>query len=156
MQRASINYIVDLLTFLAMLGIAGTGLIMKFALPPGSGGAGLALWSLGRHDWGSIHFWCTVALAVLLVLHLYLHWSWVCVLTNRLMHPFRKVAPPTKGKQRWAGVAVLIVLVGGLAGFTLAAKAQVKHDAEAAGRHEQQQRIDRPGGGGGGGRGRVP
>lgn len=152
MQRASINYVVDLLTLLAMLGIAGTGLIMKFALPPGSGGAGLALWSLGRHDWGSIHFWCTVALGVLILLHLYLHWSWVCVLTNRLLHPSRKVTPPAKGTQRWAGVAALLVLVGALVGFTMATKALVTHDAAAAGRHERQEQPDRPADG----RGRAP
>lgn len=153
MHRASMNYVVDLLTLLAMLGIAGTGLIMKFALPPGSGSAGLALWSLGRHDWGSIHFWLTVAAGVLLLLHLYLHWSWVCVLTNRLMHPFRKVTPPAKGNQRLAGVAALLVLVGGLAGFTLMTKSLVRHDAEAAGRHERQEQTDRPVGAG---RGHIP
>lgn len=152
MQRSSVNYLVDLLTLLAMLGIAGTGLIMKFALPPGSGGAGLALWSLGRHDFGAIHFWLTVAMGVLLLLHLYLHWTWVCVLTSRLMHPFRKVAPPAQGKRRWAGVAALLVLVGVLTGFTLTAKALVKQDPDAAARHQRQEQADRPGGG----RGRAP
>ncbi|KAA0215641.1 MAG: DUF4405 domain-containing protein [Leptolyngbya sp. PLA3] len=153
MQRASINYIVDLLTLLVLLGIAGTGLIMKFALPPGSGGAGLALWSLGRHDWGSIHFWLSAGMGMLLLVHLYLHWSWVCVLTNRLMHPFGKAAPPAKGTQRRAGVVALLLLVGGLTGFTLAARALVKHDAAAAGRHERQEQADRPGGAN---RGRAP
>ena len=79
MQRQLLNFFVDLVALLAMLGMVATGLMIRYLLPPGSrGGHGLTLWSLDRHEWGDIHFWLAVALLTLLVLHVALHWEWVC------------------------------------------------------------------------------
>ena len=77
MRKNTLNFAVDVLTLLAILLMVGTGLVMKFTLPPGSGGRGLILSGLGRHDWGDVHFWASVALGVLLVLHVALHWAYV-------------------------------------------------------------------------------
>jgi hypothetical protein len=67
MRKNTVNFYVDLATLLAILAMTGTGLILKYSLPPGSGGRGLVLWGLGRHDWGGVHFWIAVGLGVLLV-----------------------------------------------------------------------------------------
>jgi hypothetical protein len=48
----------------------------------------LLLWGFGRHDWGAIHFWLSIALGVLIVLHIVLHWSWVCATTRRHLPSF--------------------------------------------------------------------
>lgn len=139
MQRLWLNYVVDLLTLLALLAIAGTGLIMRFALPPGSGHVGNVLWGLGRHDWGSVHFWLTVGTAGILVLHVILHWSWVCTVSNRLLHPRRRVAPPSPSARRAAGVVFLALIAGVVVGFTYLAKSSVRstgieeQDAEPTG-----------------------
>lgn len=145
MQRPSVNYLIDLFTLLVMLAIACTGLIMRFVLPPGSGGRGLVLWGLGRHEWGSVHFWTTVAAAVLLVVHVWLHWVWVCTVTARLLHPRARVQPPTPAARRRMGAAFLLGVVLLLAGFTFLARASVGEDAASAERHES----DAPRGGSG-------
>ena len=89
MKRSSLNFIVDLAGFIDLLGMVLTGLIMKYILPPGSGGLGCGrhggcggehirhLWSMGRHDWGNIHFWLAVLFIVLMIVHIILHWSWI-------------------------------------------------------------------------------
>jgi hypothetical protein len=64
-------------------------LILKYRLPPGTGGGrrriyGLGRsnlsvqWGLSRHEWGEIHFCLALALVGLIAIHLWLHWNWVC------------------------------------------------------------------------------
>lgn len=90
MKRTSLNFIIDLVSFIILLGMVFTGLIMKYILPPGTGGLGCSLhggcgrgvhikdlWSMGRHDWGYIHFWLAVLFVALMVVHIILHWSWI-------------------------------------------------------------------------------
>jgi len=55
MNRTFINFITDALAALAMLGMIATGIILRFALPPGTSRS-LALWGLTRHQWGDLHF----------------------------------------------------------------------------------------------------
>jgi hypothetical protein len=151
MRKNTLNFIVDLLTLLAILAMIGTGLIMYFTLPPGSGSRGLILWGLGRHDWGDVHFWSSVALGALLVLHVALHWAWVCGTIRRLVHgPSGARGGGRSGLDNLYGVAFLIVLAGFFAGFLLVADAGVVVSAEAAGRHESEHapaRTESPGAG---------
>ncbi len=90
MKRSSLNFIIDLFSLLDLLALIFTGSVMKWVLPPGTGGLGRrlhggggrgaeikAFWSLGRHDWGSVHFWLAVGFVTLMVVHIALHWAWV-------------------------------------------------------------------------------
>lgn len=90
MKRSSLNFIVDLAALLTLVGLAFTGFIMKYILPPGSGG-GLGrsfrggrnpiqikeLWSMSRHEWGDVHFYLAVLFVVLICVHIALHWGWI-------------------------------------------------------------------------------
>ena len=89
MKRSSLNFIIDLAALLNLLGLASTGFIMKYILPPGTGGRGRRLhggiggehikelWSMSRHEWGSIHFYLALLFVILMVLHIILHWGWI-------------------------------------------------------------------------------
>jgi len=90
MARGTVNLIVDTISFVNLLGLAVTGLIMKYILPPGSGGgpgmgfrggrsteAAKELWSLSRHEWGTVHFYLAVLFVALMAIHIVLHWDWV-------------------------------------------------------------------------------
>ncbi len=90
MKRTTLNFVVDSAGFLNLLLLAGTGAILKWVLPPGSGGGhGRAfrggrgqqetelLLGLGRHDWGDIHFVLAMLFLLLVLVHLCLHWSWI-------------------------------------------------------------------------------
>jgi len=90
MQRTTLNFIVDLISFIDLLVLAATGAILKWVLPPGSGGGHgygfrrgrdpgevKELLGLGRHDWGDIHFVMAVLFVLLMLIHLYLHWTWI-------------------------------------------------------------------------------
>ena len=89
MKRTTLNFIVDTIAFVDLLLLAATGAILKWVLPPGSGGHGRGfsagrggahiktLWGLGRHDWGDVHFVLSALFVFLMLVHLILHWTWI-------------------------------------------------------------------------------
>jgi hypothetical protein len=83
MKRSTVNFAVDYLGFVAFVLLTATGVLMRYVLPPGSGHF-TTIWTLDRHEWGSIHFWIAIAFLAILTLHLFLHWRWImAVLTRR-------------------------------------------------------------------------
>ncbi|MBN1612312.1 MAG: DUF4405 domain-containing protein [Polyangiaceae bacterium] len=113
MNRTTTNFWLDVLSLLVILGLAFTGGIVHFVLPPGTGHFDL-LFGLGRHDFGRIHFYLGVLAVVLLTVHVMLHWSWVCCVTRKFFG-----AEPSSGRTQtvW-GLALLcsvsLLLGGGL------------------------------------------
>lgn len=88
MRRATLNFVVDLLGFTALLALTATGSIMKWILPPCGACTGEAqaggviepektLMSIGRHDWGDVHFVVAGLFLILVVAHVLLHWNWI-------------------------------------------------------------------------------
>ena len=125
MKRTLLNLLVDGATALVVFGLIATGLVIRFALPPGSGSV-RALWGLGRHDWGDVHFWMAVAAAALLVIHVALHWNWVCTTVRHLV--VRRGSPPCQ-PSAWArnlyGAGFLVVLIAIFGGFIWLADSSV-------------------------------
>ncbi len=103
MRRATLNFIVDLLGLIALIGLTVTGFVLEWTLPPcgnctGQPQTGQAddhsqtLLGLGRHDWGDVHFVLAGLFIILIVAHMMLHWKWirdyVCSLTSpKSAHP---------------------------------------------------------------------
>jgi hypothetical protein len=139
MRKNTVNFLVDLATLLAILAMTGTGLILKYSLPPGSGGRGLVLWGLGRHDWGGIHFWIAVGLGLLLVVHLVLHWPWVVATFRRLTSGTgARVGRPAAMALNVSCVAFLLATAGAAAGFALFANSSVSTSAAQAREHARE------------------
>jgi hypothetical protein len=136
MRKHTWNFVLDIVSLALMLGMIATGLIMEYALPPGSGGK--ALWGFGRHAWGDLHFWIAIALLAAIVLHLALHWSWVCASVRRAW-PWSRDRDvnrrPGDGAIGWAALVVFLLLVGGwivlTRGQVTAAENPEEHDDHA-------------------------
>ena len=89
MKRTTFNFIVDFLSFISLLGLIFTGMVIGFILPPGTGGRGQLLhdgrgredikelWAMTRHEWGDIHFYLAVLFVSLMIVHIVLHWKWI-------------------------------------------------------------------------------
>jgi len=137
MRKNTLNFIVDLAGLLAMLLMAFSGLLMRFVLPPRRGsGPHRTLWGWDRHDWGDLHFWAAVALGALLVLHVVLHWRWVCTTVVGFVRRGEAGAPATAGVRCLWGLAfavLLVALVGGMLWFA-SSGVQVEADAGGGGR----------------------
>lgn len=82
MNRTVVNIIIDLIATVLFLGMLATGYLLRFPLPPGSNKSRV-LWGLSRHEWGDVHFWISVGLMVVLVVHLALHWNWVVTVIGK-------------------------------------------------------------------------
>jgi hypothetical protein len=79
MQRTDWKYFVDVLLFLSILGIMAIGFLLGFVIPRGPSAAEDVKYFLGlhRHQWGNIHFYLALVFSVVLVIHLFLEWSWI-------------------------------------------------------------------------------
>ncbi len=83
------NYILFIIMFLLALFQAVSGFLMWLVIPQGGyrGGRGVELadatfiWS--RHTWIDLHDWTAVALVVMLIIHLILHWKWIVYMTRK-------------------------------------------------------------------------
>ena len=76
MNKSQQNFIIDALSLAAFLLLVSTGLLMRYALPPGSG-HDVTIWGLDRHEWGGLHFWVSLVFIALMIIHLIWHWSWI-------------------------------------------------------------------------------
>lgn len=85
-MKTWLSRILNLALWLIGSGLASTGLILAFRLPPGSrGGRGLGLLGWTRHDWGDLHTWLSYVAVALVVGHLAIHsrWLWVVACQRR-------------------------------------------------------------------------
>ncbi|TKJ37249.1 hypothetical protein CEE37_14140 [candidate division LCP-89 bacterium B3_LCP] len=119
------NIIVDLLSYLGFTLLLGTGLILQYILPHGSGriagsGTGRAsgekiittLWGMSRDQWGEIHFWIAAITLVVLALHLLFHWKWIiCVLGRRGKPAGKSGERAVLGLFGLIGILALVLLV---------------------------------------------
>ncbi len=102
MKRITVNFIVDLASFLVLLGLSVSGIILM--LPHGGqgfrGGRGpeeaSKILGLDRHECGEVHQWLGIAFVVLMLVHLVLHWGWITCYIRSLFN--RPEKPPCEEK----------------------------------------------------------
>jgi hypothetical protein len=127
MPRQVLNFLIDAVTLALMLAMTATGLLLRFVLPPGSrGGQGLRLWNMTRHDWGDLHFWLALALLLIALVHVALHWTWVCTLLARWTTRTARPLAPSLARRTLAGVAVLALCGLAVSGFLWLGHAQTR------------------------------
>lgn len=109
-QKPLILFWIDVALLIAFMTLATTGIIMRWVLPPGSGGragghaAGKELLDLSRHDWGDVHFWVAIFMVTLVLLHLCLHWGWIRTWIMRIGRSFRTKISATRDQYPRASV----------------------------------------------------
>ncbi len=92
MKSTIANIIIDIVAAFLFLGMIATGYILRFPLPPGSNKT-LSLWGFSRHQWGDVHFWISMGLLVVLVVHLVLHWNWIVTVIGKRCHLVKTAHP---------------------------------------------------------------
>lgn len=92
MNRTIANIIIDIIAAFLFLGMIATGYLLRFPLPPGSNKT-LSLWGYTRHQWGDVHFWISLGLLVVLVVHLVLHWNWIVTVIGKRCHLVKTAHP---------------------------------------------------------------
>ncbi len=124
LKRNTENFLIDAVTFLVCFAIFWIGLLIHYVLPPGSGrGHALTLWGMDRHDYGNIHFYLALAMVALIIVHIWLHWSWICSVFSNLLG-----APQLKRIRRVLyGIVLLLAIPIVTIGSLLWVQTQVKY-----------------------------
>jgi hypothetical protein len=114
-----LNFWVDacLLTILSVVGWLSATLQVAFPAPTAAGG--WKLWGLTYDQWRDIQFAALSFFAGGILLHLMLHWKWICsVIAAQIL---RSKTRPDDGMQTIYGVATLIVILHIIAAGVVAA-----------------------------------
>jgi hypothetical protein len=75
MKRDTVNFLLNIVSFFILLGLAISGIII--ALPHKHGPNEGTILGMGRGQWGDTHLWIGIIFATLMLAHLILHWDWI-------------------------------------------------------------------------------
>jgi hypothetical protein len=112
MSRTNLNFLLDSMLLLVFLSVAWVSSVLQFVFPPGTGADGWLLWGFGFNDWSNLQFNLLGLLTFGILLHLMLHWSWICgVVSSRLSKWRGRTIRLDDGTQTLWGVGLLIVIL---------------------------------------------
>ncbi len=137
MKRNTIHFCIDVLTLAAFVGLAWTGCLIHYILPPRHGrakGIEMLLWGWDRHDYGQVHFYLAISALALVLVHVWLHWAWVC----STVASFWDRAKVPYGKRLIYGLIVFLLLTAGAAGSLIWVNSQVKTNTQEQGRRANE------------------
>ena len=113
MPRTLINFWFDATLLVVFLSGLWTSFVVRFVFPPATLADGWHLWGWTYDHWADTQFVLVCLFALAVLIHVMLHWTWVCgVITSRLLSK-------KDGKRRtWDdgirtlyGVGLLVVLL---------------------------------------------
>jgi hypothetical protein len=93
MKKFVTNYVLFIIMFLLGLTQAVSGFLLWLVIPGGHRGFGIGrsgqladitiLWS--RYTWIELHDWTAVALVVVVIIHIILHWKWIVDMIKKFL-----------------------------------------------------------------------
>ena len=91
MKKANIYFGLAVTIGIIAIVEAVSGFVLWLGFPQGGGGGRgwggggqLAFWDISKHTWIDIHDWVAVALIILVIVHVALHWKWILRMVNSL------------------------------------------------------------------------
>ena len=113
MSRTTLNFCLDTILLLLFLTLLWCSVVVQFVFPPGPNAAGWMLWGATYDQWCSFQFGVVAAMALAVLLHVMLHWTWVCGVVAGYAGRAKKTkkARLDEGTRTLYGVATLIVLL---------------------------------------------
>jgi hypothetical protein len=114
-SRTLVNFWLDGLLGLLFVALCVVAVIVQFVFPPGIAARDWVLWGMSYGQWCSVQFGLLALLGLGVLLHVMLHWTWVCcVLSKRILG---KSEMPDDGIRTVYGVGLLIglLLIGAIA-----------------------------------------
>lgn len=127
-SRAAINFFLDaglLIAFAALLGVTA---VLHFVFPAASRATGWRLWGLDYTAWTRIQAGSIALLTLGVLLHLILHWTWVCgFVASRLSRMLGRPIKVGESARTLYGVCLLVLiltlLLAGVGAATIAIRA---------------------------------
>lgn len=113
MTRTMVNFWLDAAMLVVFLLLVWASTVIRFVFPPAVTAAEHTLWGWTVDQWIGFQYGVLCALTFLILVHLMLHWTWVCgVLTARFMKRDNgKKRTADDGTRTLWGVGLLIILL---------------------------------------------
>lgn len=112
MSRTTFNFLLDVVLFLITVCLLFTSAVLRFVFPPPSASAGWTLWGYDFDAWANAQFVLMCLIGASVLLHVMLHWSWVCgVVVTRLLGRKGAAAKLDDGVRTIYGVGMLIAVL---------------------------------------------
>lgn len=125
-SKNAINFIVDSLLLLAFMTTLWTTSVVQFVFPAGSQAAGWTLWGFDYDAWCAIQTGAIAWFSLVVLLHLILHWQWVCAfVTSRLSKSTGRRIVLREATKTLYGVGFLIVVLTVLGVLLILAEFQI-------------------------------
>lgn len=128
LTRTDINFLLDAILLLLFVALCICSVILEYVFPAGTQAEGWLLWKRSFNQWSHFRFRLLSAMALAVLIHVMLHWSWVYgVASSRMRNKSNRgpVAHDDPSRTLW-GVALLIVIIN-LAGAIIAVAALTIH-----------------------------
>ena len=113
MSRTIVNFWLDTILLSSVLLLVVTSTVIRFVFPPALAAEDWTLWGGTIDQWIAFQYAVLCVFAFLILIHVMLHWNWICgVVTTRLL-PTKdgKKRTLTEGIRTLYGVGLLIVLL---------------------------------------------
>lgn len=123
-NKTTINFWLDTFLLVIFLVLCWCTVVLRYVFPIAIQAEGWAIWGLDYLAWTDIQFITLCVLTVGILLHLMMHWTWICGVVESWNRKRRGSAAPkgdTGVRTIW-GVGMLIVLLN-IVGFAVAAAA---------------------------------
>ncbi|MBI3864303.1 MAG: hypothetical protein HY290_20660 [Planctomycetia bacterium] len=109
LSMALVNFWLDAVLLVTAAFVGWVTVVMRVVFPAPTFAAGWSLWGLTYNQWHDLQFGSLCFGALVILLHVMLHWNWVCsVIGAQILHLRRR---PDEGLQTIYGVATLIALL---------------------------------------------
>jgi len=111
MSKTITNFLIDVVLLLLTVSLVWSSVILRFVFPPAGAADGWTLWGGSYQQWSDIQFALLATICLSILLHVMMHWSWVCgvVVARVLKRPPQ--ARLDDGTRTLYGVGLLIVLI---------------------------------------------
>jgi hypothetical protein len=111
--RTTVNFWLDASMLAVFVAMVWTATVVRFVFPPAVASKEWTLWSWNVDQWIGLHYATLCLFTLLVVLHLMLHWSWVCgvIATRFLKRADGKKQSLDEGSRTLWGVGLLILLL---------------------------------------------
>jgi hypothetical protein len=123
-SKTIINFWLDALMLLVFVALLWVATVVRFVFPAAANSDGWTLWFGSYDQWVGVQFAVIAFFALLVLIHVMLHWPWVCgVITSRMTRGKEKM---DDGTRTIVGVGFMIVLLN-IMGLAIAIAALTIH-----------------------------
>ena len=121
-SRTDVNLWLDASLLAVFLSLVWVATVVRFVFPPAASATGWLLWSMTLDQWIALQYGLLCLLALGILVHVMLHWSWVCgVIASRIYRTKDgKKRTMDDGTRTILGVGLMIVLLN-ILGLAMAA-----------------------------------